>query len=75
MPVSTFICLSGVNFPSASLKYCMKTLFQISVYLPQWHEGPQSGPHLGLPSSKKISVSGPQGPVCPAGPHQLSAFP
>ena len=23
----------------------------------------------------KISVSGPQGPVCPAGPHQLSSFP
>ena len=53
----------------------MKTLFQISVYLPQWQDGPQDGPHFGRPSSKKISVSGPQGPVMPAGPHQLSSFP
>ena len=43
--------------------------------MPQWQEGPQFGPHLGLPSSKKISVSGPQGPVWPAGPHHAVAPP
>ena len=31
-------------------------------------------PQAGLPVSMNISVSGPQGPVVPAGPHQLSSF-
>ena len=50
----------------------MNTSFQISKYLPQWQPGRQAGPQAGLPVSMNISVSGPQGPVWPAGPHQLS---
>ena len=73
MPVSTLWRPSGSNVPSAFLLYCMNTLFQISMYLPQWQPGRQSGPHLGLPVSMNISVSGPHGPVVPAGPHQLSS--
>ena len=71
MPVSTFFWRSGSNTPSATLLYSMNTLFQISRYLPQSHPALQSGPQAGRPVSKKISVSGPHGPVCPAGPHQL----
>ena len=73
MPVSTLWRPSGSNTPSAFLLNCMKTSFQISMYLPQWQPGRQSGPHFSLPVSMNISVSGPQGPVSPAGPHQLSS--
>ena len=52
----------------------MKTSFQISKYLPQEQPGWQSGPHAGRPVSMNISESGPQGPVSPAGPHQLSSL-
>ena len=75
IPVSTFFCASSVKLPSASLLNCIKTLFQISTYFPQWQDGPQFGEHFGLPISQNISVSGPQGPVCPAGPHQLHSLP
>ena len=71
MPVSTFFWARGSNFPSPTLLYSMNTLFQISRYLPQSQPALQSGPQAGRPVSKKISVSGPQGPVSPAGPHQL----
>ena len=73
MPVSTLWRPSGTNLPSSFLLYCMKTSFQISMYFPQWQPGRQSGPHFSLPVSMNISVSGPHGPVVPAGPHQLSS--
>ena len=38
-PVSTFFCFNLVYLPFASLKYSIKTLFQISTYFPQSHEG------------------------------------
>ena len=71
IPVSTFFCFNGSNFPSIVLLYSIKTLFQISTYLPQSQAGEHFSEHFGLPVSIKISVSPPQGPVCPAGPHQL----
>ena len=57
--------------PSAFLLYCMNTSFQISKYLPQEQAGEQSGPQGSLSVMMNISVSGPHGPVIPAGPHQL----
>ncbi|OPZ68007.1 MAG: hypothetical protein BWY81_01043 [Firmicutes bacterium ADurb.Bin467] len=72
--MSTFCCLSGTNEPSACLSYCMNTSFQISRYLPQEQAGEQSGPQGSLSVMMNISVSGPQGPVSPAGPHQLFSF-
>ena len=71
MPVSTFFCLSGMKVPSFCFSYCMNTSFQISRYLPQEQAGEQSGPQGGWSRMINISVSGPQGPVMPAGPHQL----
>ena len=73
MPVSTFFCLSGMNVPSFCLLYCMNTSFQISRYAPQWQAGEQFGPQ-GFLVIMNISVSGPHGPVMPAGPHQLCSF-
>ena len=52
----------------------MKTSFQISKYLPQEQPGRHSLPQASLPVSTNISVSGPHGPVFPAGPHQLSSM-
>ena len=74
MPVSTFFCLSGTKVPSACFSYCMNTSFQISRYLPHEQAGEQSGPHGGRSVMMNISVSGPHGPVMPAGPHQLCFF-
>ena len=71
MPVSTFFCARGMKLPSACLLYCMNTSFQISRYRPQEQAGEQSGPQGSLSVMMNISVSGPQGPVMPAGPHQL----
>ena len=71
MPVSTFFCSRGGKVPSACLLYCMNTSFQISRYLPQEHAGEHSGEQGGTSRIMNISVSGPQGPVVPAGPHQL----
>ena len=59
------------KLPSACLLYCMNTSFQISRYRPQSQAGEQSGPQGSLSVMMNISVSGPQGPVMPAGPHQL----
>src|SRR5699024_283413 len=50
-PVSTFCCFSFVYFPSFVLKYSINTLFQISTYLPQPHDGLQFGEHFGFPVS------------------------
>src|SRR3989338_6172565 len=72
IPVSTFCCFSFSYSPSAVLLYCMKTSFHTSKYFPQEHPCLQSLPHGSAPVSTNISVSGPQGPVFPAGPHQLS---
>ncbi len=74
IPVSTFFWLRGSNLPSAVLLYSIKTSFHISTYLPQLQAGEQSLEHFSLPVSINISVSGPQGPVRPAGPHQLCSF-
>ena len=49
-PVSTFLCFN-FEYPFLSLKYSIKTLFQISTYLPQSHDGPQSSEHAGFPVS------------------------
>ena len=51
----------------------MNTSFQISRYAPQWQAGEQFGPQ-GFLVMMNISVSGPHGPVMPAGPHQLCSF-
>src|SRR3989339_2150880 len=50
----------------------MKTSFQISNQLSSSVPAllPAGGNSVS-PFQKNISVSGPQGPVCPAGPHQL----
>ena len=50
-PVSTFFCSSFEYFPCASLKYSIKTLFHISTYFPQSHDGWQSAEHAGFPVS------------------------
>ena len=75
IPVSTVFMASGRYVPFAVLLYCMKTSFQTSMYLPQLHPGLHSGPQGRRPVSMNISESGPQGPVWPAGPHQLSFRP
>ena len=49
-PVSTFLCVNFEYFPSF-FKYSMKTLFHISTYFPQSHDGWQSGPQAGFPVS------------------------
>src|SRR3989338_1953256 len=72
IPVSTFCCFSFSYPPSTVLLYCMKTSFQTSKYFPQLHPGLHSFEQGSFPVSINISVSGPQGPVFPAGPHQLS---
>src|SRR3989338_9450922 len=74
IPVSTVFCFSGRYSPSAVLLYCMNTSLHTSKYLPQVHPGLHPLPHFSFPVSINISVSGPQGPVTPAGPHQLSFF-
>src|SRR3989338_5360976 len=74
IPVSTFCCFSFSYFPSPVLLYCIKTSFQTSKYFPQKQPGLQSFEQGSFPVSTNISVSGPQGPVFPAGPHQLSFF-
>ena len=49
-PVSTFFCFN-FEYPFLSLKYSINTLFQISTYLPQSHDGWQSSEHAGFPVS------------------------
>src|SRR3989339_1507048 len=51
----------------------MKTSFQISTQ--RLSLGSKSAGASSDAVQKNISVSGPHGPVCPAGPHQLSSLP
>ena len=73
-PVSMFLRGSSVSTPSASRLNCMKTRFQISTK--RWSPpclGPPSCPY-DSPLSKKISESGPHGPVSPMA-QKLSSSP
>ena len=53
--------------------YCMRTSFPISTQL--LFLGSNFFGGFSEEDQKNCSVSGPQGPTAPAGPHQLSSFP
>ena len=71
-PVSTFLCSSGVYFPSFA-KYSMNTSFQISTMQPQFSDGVQFV-LLHSFTFTNISVSGPQGPSPLPSSHQLCSL-
>jgi hypothetical protein len=60
IPVSTFFCVKGSNFPSGVLKNSINTLFQISTHLAGSLPGFEFSQEAGFPLSTKISVSEPQ---------------
>src|SRR3989338_6208361 len=70
IPVSTFLWARGTTLPSFFFSYSMKTSFHISAHLLSL--GSNFKGAFPLPVQKNISVSRPQGPASPTGPHQLS---
>ena len=51
MPVSTLLSFMGSYVPAGVLRYCMKTSFHTSKYLPQEQPGLHPPPHGSFPVS------------------------